>query len=81
MRITAILNESPLTVLHNRRASAAKTGVSGPPWLVHDGSLVPVGSAPVAKSLDTDRSVPYVSAVPLPNGLIRFYFEAARSDG
>jgi hypothetical protein len=81
-RITAILNESPLTVLYDGRASAAenwceRTGLARE----HDGSLVAVGDAPVAESADTDRSLRYVSAVPLPGGRTRFYFEAARSDG
>jgi hypothetical protein len=81
-RITAILNESPLTVLYDGRASAAenwceRTGLARE----QDGVLVPVGDAPVAQSPDTDGSLRYVSAVPLPGGRTRFYFETARSDG
>ena len=81
-RITAILSESPLTVLYDGRASAAenwceRTGLARE----QDGVLVPVGDAPVAQSPDTDGSLRYVSAVPLPGGRTRFYFEAARSDG
>jgi hypothetical protein len=81
-RITAILSESPLTVLYDGCASAAenwyeRTGLARE----RDGSLVPVGDTPVAESPDTDGSLRYVSAVPLPDGRTRFYFEAARSDG
>jgi hypothetical protein len=81
-RITAILNESPFTVLYDGRASGAenwyeRTGLARE----QNGSLVPVGDVPVAQSPDTDGSLRYVSAVPLPGGRTRFYFEAARSDG
>jgi hypothetical protein len=46
-----------------------------------DGSLVPVGDAPIAESSDSDGSLRYACGVALPNGRIRFYFEAARPDG
>ena len=57
-RITAFLSESPSTVLYDGRASAAedwceRTGLA----CEHEGSLVPVGDAPVAESPDTDRSL------------------------
>jgi hypothetical protein len=46
--------------------------VSGPGLArEHDGSLVPDGDAPVAESAETDGSLRYFSAVPLPNGRTR----------
>jgi hypothetical protein len=81
-RITAILNENPLTVLYDGRATAAenwyeRTGLARE----QDGALAPVGGPPIAESPDSDGSLRYVSAVALPNGRTRFYFEAARPNG
>ena len=81
-RVTAVLAENPLTVLYDGRATAEDnwfetTGVG----VEQDGRLVSVGEGPAVVSPEGDGAFRYVSAVPLPDGRTRFYFEAARSDG
>ncbi len=81
-RVTTVLSNGPLTVLYDGRASAEAnwfetTGIA----TERDGVLVPIGDAPVVVSPEGDGAFRYVSAVPLPDGQTRFYFEAAREDG
>jgi hypothetical protein len=80
-RVTAVVREHPLTVLYDGRADAASnwhetTGVAT--W---DGArLVAATGAPLA-SPHSDGALRYASAIQLPDGRIRYYFEAARPDG
>ena len=81
-RVVAVVGRDPLTVLYDGRRTAAQnwfetTGIARQV----DGRLRPVGSGPVAESPVGDRALRYTSAVQLPDGGVRFYFEAARSDG
>jgi hypothetical protein len=80
-RVTAVVEESPLTVLYDGRPDAGSnwhetTGVAR--W---DGiRLVPDDEDPVS-SPHSDGAWRYASAVRLPDGRTRFYVEAARPDG
>lgn len=81
-RVTAVLSESPLVVLHDGRARAEDnwhetTGVARST----DGRTLVAEEGPVLRSPHGDGALRYVAAVPLPEGGTRFYFEAARPDG
>ena len=81
-RLTAVLARSPLVVLYDGRASAEenwfeKTGIARE----RDGVLVAEPDGPAATSPHSDGALRYASAVRLPDGRTRFYFEAASPDG
>lgn len=81
-RVAAVVGEGPLTVLYDGRATAEDnwfetTGIA----VERDGVLEPLGERPVLVSPEGDGAFRYASAVRLPDGRTRFYFEAARSDG
>lgn len=80
-RVTAVLREDPLVVLYDGRAAAEEnwhetTGVAR-----QEGDRLVGGSEPVARSPYSDGAFRYATAVRLPDGSTRFYFEAARPDG
>jgi hypothetical protein len=81
-RVTAVLDEDPLVVLYDGRATAEEnwhetTGVAR----LQDGLLVGDPENPVARSPYSDGAFRYATAVTMPDGATRFYFEAARPDG
>jgi hypothetical protein len=83
-RVTAVLRSDPLAVAYDGRATAEDnwhevTGIA----YADPGSTALTASAggPVAQSPHADGAFRYLSAVPLPDGRTRFYFEAARPDG
>jgi hypothetical protein len=81
-RMTTVVSADPMVVLYDGRASAEDnwdevTGIAR----AHDGVLVADSDGPVATSPYSDGALRYASAVPLPDGSTRFYFEAARPDG
>jgi hypothetical protein len=82
-RITAVFGEPPGAVMYDGRASAAenwheRTGVA---VLGDDGGFSPSGVAPVAASPHAPGTLRYVSAVSLPGGGYRLYYEMARPGG
>jgi hypothetical protein len=81
-RVTAVLSKAPLVVLYDGRARAEDnwhevTGVASS----SDGMTLVAEELPPIRSPHSDGALRYVTAVPLPDGRTRFYFEAARPDG
>ena len=81
-RVTAVLSEQPLTVLYDGRATAEQnwhevTGLARQ----QGGRLVAEPESPIARSPYADGALRYATAVSLPDGSVRVYYEVARPDG
>lgn len=80
-RVTTAVSLDPLVLLYDGRPDAASN------WFETTGVARSVGGAlfsssePVATSPEGTGALRYASAVALPDGRTRFYFEAARADG
>ncbi|MGZ4457514.1 MAG: hypothetical protein ACXVW2_02150 [Nocardioidaceae bacterium] len=81
-RVVTVLSEQPLTVLYDGRATAEQNWheVTGLARQLN-GHLEADPANPVARSPHSDGAFRYTTAVRLPDGSTRFYFEAARPDG
>jgi hypothetical protein len=86
-RVTAVVSAEPLAVLYDGRATAEdnwfeRTGVAFAGGGVEGAalSLRPDEGEPTG-SPHSDGALRYVSAVPLPDGSTRLYYELARPDG
>jgi len=80
-RVTAVLATDPVTVLYDGRADAASNWHETTGLARWDGSrLVPVDDVRI-NSPHSDGAWRYAVAVPLADGRVRFYTEAARPDG
>jgi hypothetical protein len=81
-RMTTVVSSEPPVVLYDGRARAEdnwfeRTGIARE----RHGVLVADPDGPAATSPYSDGALRYASAVPLPDGRTRFYFEAASPDG
>jgi hypothetical protein len=82
-RVTAVLSHEPLVVLYDGRPTAEDNWHENTSVARADpsGRLHPDPHAPVLRSPDSDGALRYATAVRLPDGSTRFYFELARPDG
>jgi hypothetical protein len=81
-RVTTVIADGPLVVLYDGRPDAASNWHETTGVAVWDGDrLVADDTVPPLRSPHGAGALRYASAVPLPEGRIRYYFEAARPDG
>jgi hypothetical protein len=83
VRVTTVLSHDPLVVLYDGRARAEDNWHETTSIARADstGLLRADPEAPVLRSSDSDGALRYATAVQLPDGATRFYFELARPDG
>lgn len=81
-RVTTVIGDAPLVVLYDGRPDAASNWHETTGVAVWDGTrLVPDDTVAPLRSPHARGALRYASAVPLPDGRVRYYFEAARPDG
>ena len=85
-RVTAVVSSDPLAVLYDGRATAEenwfeRTGVAFGDQDDGSGETLSAAEGDPTGSPHSDGALRYVSAVPLPDGGTRLYYELARPDG
>ena len=80
-RVTTVLSLDPEVLLYDGRATAEANWFERTGLARANGSGLHGSDGPVAVSPEGTGALRYASAVPLPDGRTRFYFEASRADG
>ncbi len=80
-RVTSVLSAEPLVVLYDGRPDADSNWHETQGVARWDGTRLVADDADPVASPYSDGAWRYASAVPLPDGRVRFYVEAARPDG